>query len=194
MKFIELFKTVQPSHGKFLARVFGIFNEEIVRIWCRDSRAPYKDLGRPTLRRKSETRGHALDFSFQDLKNGLIYIVEMKCWLEYQNYKYLSLTAPSFLDCFEGDPAFDKFLEVSKGNGICQVFIDSESVCISGGILIWGSVSESGRSALMKERRLHDVLSLENIISNLASWQNQEYKDFLNARASRMNELIKGLS
>ena len=50
--FEEFFKKEgkEPIRAKFLSRVFGVFSEELVRIWANDSRAPYANLGRPTLR------------------------------------------------------------------------------------------------------------------------------------------------
>lgn len=57
--FVDIFK--QPDapadRGKYLARVFGIFSEELVRIWAADPRAPYKNLGRPTLRMAEGSSG-----------------------------------------------------------------------------------------------------------------------------------------
>ena len=51
-QFVAAFKRpgAPGSRGKYLSRVFGIFSEEIVRIWAADPRAPFEDLGRPTLR------------------------------------------------------------------------------------------------------------------------------------------------
>jgi hypothetical protein len=57
--FPMLFRSSSSARDKFLSRLFGIFSEEIVRIWCRAPDAPYEDLGRPTIRyggRKPATR------------------------------------------------------------------------------------------------------------------------------------------
>ena len=37
------------ARAEFLSRLFGIFSETIVQIWSEDERAPYRNLGRPTL-------------------------------------------------------------------------------------------------------------------------------------------------
>ena len=73
--------------GNFLARVFGIFNEEIIRIWCRSESSPYKDKGRPTIYKDTNKRGSTLDFTLENTKTNEIYIAEMKCWIAYNNYK-----------------------------------------------------------------------------------------------------------
>jgi hypothetical protein len=38
------------QRSKFLSRLFRIFSERLVTIWANDERAPFENLGRPTLR------------------------------------------------------------------------------------------------------------------------------------------------
>lgn len=45
----ELFHSKDPARDNFLSRLFGMFNEDIVRYWARDEQAPYENEGRPTL-------------------------------------------------------------------------------------------------------------------------------------------------
>lgn len=92
--FESLFKKEgkEPTRAKFLSRVFGIFSEEIVRIWANDSRAPYANLGRPTLRQFDTSKRFTLDFTFQHRVTNKIYVVEMKCEIEYENFRYMVLT------------------------------------------------------------------------------------------------------
>ena len=84
----------QPGRDKFLSRLFGIFNDEVVGAWCSLPNTPYEDLGRPNLKRSDENRGHILDFTLRDHANGRLYIAEMKCELEYEGYRYLLLDSP----------------------------------------------------------------------------------------------------
>ena len=49
MTFEALFRTSSSSRDKFLARLFGLFSEDLVRLWCRNPKAPYEDLGRPNI-------------------------------------------------------------------------------------------------------------------------------------------------
>jgi hypothetical protein len=88
MNFQNAFKTNSVERDRFLSRVFGIFSEEIVRIWCRSEISDFTDLGRPTIKEvDSETRGSTLDLTLQSKSSGKIYVAEMKCELQYQNYK-----------------------------------------------------------------------------------------------------------
>jgi len=63
--FQTLFHSQNASRDAFLSRLLGIFSEEIVRLWCDDLRAPYKNLGRPTIKDATSSRGTTLDFTFQ---------------------------------------------------------------------------------------------------------------------------------
>lgn len=58
-----LFQEGPDARGSFLSRVFGIFNEEIIRIWARDDKSPYDSHERtPTL--YDGNRNYTLDFLF----------------------------------------------------------------------------------------------------------------------------------
>lgn len=61
--FKRVFRSNSAHRDNFLARLFGIFSEEVVRAWCACPQAPYSNLGRPTLREPGEARGHTLDFT-----------------------------------------------------------------------------------------------------------------------------------
>ena len=60
-------------------------------MWAKDDRAPYEDLGRPTIRSPEEARGHTLDFALKDRATGKVYVTEMKCEIEYLNFRYFIL-------------------------------------------------------------------------------------------------------
>mgnify|MGYP000523508818 CR=1 FL=1 len=87
-QFVAAFKRpgAPGSRGKYLSRVFGIFSEEIVRIWAADPRAPFEDLGRPTLRVDGEDGYSTLDFTLRSRDTELIFPAELKCEIEYQGY------------------------------------------------------------------------------------------------------------
>jgi hypothetical protein len=59
------FRSDSAQRDNFLARLFGIFSEHVVHIWCDCPQAPYLSIGRPTLRKPGENRGHTLDFTLQ---------------------------------------------------------------------------------------------------------------------------------
>ena len=77
-QFVDLFRGTS-DRAKFLARVFGIFSEKIVRVWSASPDAPYEDLGRPTVQFCDETTKSTLDFTFRHRNPRKIYVAEMKC-------------------------------------------------------------------------------------------------------------------
>jgi len=179
-----------PQRGKFLSRVFGIFSEEIVRIWARDAKAPYDDLGRPTLYHN----GHrsTLDFLFRCCRSGKKFVVEQKCEIEYQNYKFVTLEDKSQLE-HHNKPAFAALLAAAQCAEKPQTKIggkDGENVSIDGAILIWGATTKSGRESVMNDRGFSDVLSLEQIIADLQDWQPEEYINMIGARRNWSEEMF----
>ena len=95
--FDSFFKTPNSPRDKYLSRLFGLFNEDVVRHWCALPETPYSDLGRPTLKLPGEARGYTLDFTLQHKGTGQVFVSEMKCWLEYEGYRYLRL--PGQISC-----------------------------------------------------------------------------------------------
>ena len=90
-KLEDVFMSDEPARDKYLSRLFGLFNEEVVRAWCLCPEAPYEDLGRPTVREPGERRGHTLDFTFRRRYDARVFVGEMKCELEFDGYRYLRL-------------------------------------------------------------------------------------------------------
>ncbi len=177
--FQNLFRSHDSRRDKFLSRLFGIFNEEIVRCWGKTPQAPYEDLGRPTIKRVSEKRPyHVLDFTLQSKNDGHVYIAEMKCELEFENYRYLTLESPSQLD-HHNKEAFRIFLDVARNINQYTVTVKGQLKTINGSILVWGRYTEQGRASVMAQYGLVDVLSLESIINDLVRWQNQDYIELL---------------
>ena len=183
ISFDEIFKSANPNQDKFLSRLFGIFNEDIVRKWCADSRAPYRDLGRPTIRLRTERRGRTLDFTFQSRRDGLIFVGELKCELEFENYRYLRLTSSSQLDHHKGE-AFQKFRDIAKHAHKYIVTVGGKDISVAGAVLVWGSVTTEGRLAVIRENGFADILSLEDIIVDLLNWGNEDYCRLIKDRAT----------
>lgn len=174
LEFEHVFRSATPARDKFLSRLFGIFNEEAVRIWARCPNAPYEDLGRPTLRRRQGQRGSTLDFTLRCRDSGLSFISEMKCELEYERYRYLRLVDAHQLS-HHRNKAFELFLEESAKPGSVSVQVGGHRLESAGGILIWGSTSESGVSSTIQRYGFRDVLSLERIIRDLQAWKVEEW-------------------
>ena len=130
-----------------------------------------------------------MDFAFQSKQDGNIFIGELKCELEYENYKYLTLTSPSQLD-HHNKEAFKRFLDIGKNNDQYKVTINNKIVSVSGAILVWGSITPEGRRNIINYTGLADVLSLEQIINDLINWNNQDYIDFNQQRETWCQELF----
>lgn len=183
----------EAARAKFLSRVFGIFSEEIVALWASDERAPYKNLaGRPTLRTHGERRGFTLDFLLQDRSNGKRYVTEMKCEIEYQNFRYFVLQNSEQLDHHKKD-AFDAFLRSAQCSSKQTVLMGGREMETNGAILIWGAVTPEGRNSVMARHGLHDVLSIADICRDLNAWQHEGYIQLVNRRRDWCNSLFDGL-
>lgn len=180
------------ERAKYLSRLFGIFSEKIVAIWARDERSPYENLGRPTLRLPEAERGHTLDFTFRDRATSRVYVVEMKCEIEYLNFKYFILDASHQLD-HHTKPAFDAFLKAARHPHDFVVRVRQKEVKIEGGILVWGAIGRGAKNMLVSERGFHNVLSIEDISSDLATWRNADYLEMIERYRTWSNRLFDAL-
>lgn len=176
---------------KFLSRVFGIFSEQIVAIWTKDERSPYENLGRPTIKTSEGVR-HILDFTLKQRASGNIYVSEMKCEIEYENFKYFVLKGVSQLT-HHRKPAFEALLRAARPAADQTIFVRSESIHTVGAILIWGAVSPEGRADVIEAKGFHDVLSIEEICVDLVSWKSTQYMALIDQRQKWCNELFIGL-
>lgn len=193
--FRDIFDRLDESENeraKYLSRLFGLFSEKIVSIWANDARAPFENLGRPTLRRPEDTRGHTLDFTFRDRIGGKVYVAEMKCEIEYMNFRYFVLETASQLDHHK-KPAFDAFLGSARCPDRMAVRVRGRQVGIDGAILVWGAVSPESKERIMSEKGFHDILSVEDICRDLAGWRNPDYLRMIEQYRAWSNRLFDGL-
>jgi hypothetical protein len=189
VQFEEVFRSENPTRDKFLSRLFGLFNEEVVRHWCRCPVAPYEDLGRPTLRTPGEVRGHTLDFTLRHRKTGKVFVAEMKCELEFENYRYLRLTGAWQLQ-HHRSTAFQKLLHLAKDPGAFETRVGGRKVGVDGAILIWGAVAPEGRSAVIAQYDFADVLSVEAMVNDLRRWKPAGWVETLGQLRRWSNELF----
>ncbi len=195
MKFdiTKIFKTEDNNQDNFLSRVFGIFSEDIVRIWCKNPQSQYTDLGRPSLYDKEDKYTKTtLDFCLKNNDED-IFIAEQKSELAYQDYKYIELNSIDQLKHHD-KAAFTKFLETAKDPRTYDVKIDGKKYAIKGSILIWGCVNNEEKEKIKKGFSLHDILSLEDIINNLITWKDKNYKTYIENRKKWINELMSNLN
>lgn len=148
--FFSIFRQIDAptARGKYLSRIFGIFSEEIVRLWASHPQSPYEDLGRPTVGKRGE-KGSTLDFALRDKHTGKTYVAELKCEIEYENYKYLILSEPWQLDHHCSKAAFLALLNAAAKKPEQQIFVNRKEIQIDGAILIWGAATPEGRRAVM---------------------------------------------
>ena len=193
-QFISIFRQLETptARGKYLSRVFGIFSEEIVRLWASDSRAPYEDLGRPTLRRVGEKKGSTLDFSLRSRTMGKVYAAELKCEIEYQDYRYFVLDESAQLD-HHNKAAFHALLAAAAKDPDQRAYVGKKEVRIDGAILIWGAAMSAGRAAVINDKRFFDVLTLAEIIADLRAWGCEPYQVLLEQRRAWSNDLFDAL-
>jgi hypothetical protein len=193
-KFESLFRSPDSPRDKFLSRLFGIFSEDVVRFWCSEAQAPFEDLGRPTVKglNGSGKRGRTFDFTFRSRTDGRIYVGEMKCELEYQGYKYLTLESPEQLEHHSLE-SFQIFLDLAKNPNNYLVTTNHSPQPIGGCILVWGRATAEGRGSVTERYGLNAVLTIEEVISDLLTWENKEYLEFVNTRENWSQELFSGL-
>jgi hypothetical protein len=191
--FQSLFRqeAVPEARGKFLSRVFGIFSENIVQTWSEDERAPYKNLGRPTLAADPPVRNSTLDFLFECRSTGRRFVVEQKCEIEFRGFRYFTLTGPDQLGHHD-KPAFAAFLAAAKGRapGSRNWKVRNQRLTVDGAILVWGAVTPDGRKAVIEETGLHDVIGLDRIIAECAEWRPDAYCRLVSERRQWCEELF----
>jgi hypothetical protein len=181
------------ARGKFLSRVFGIFGEDIVRLWAGSPGAPYEDLGRPTVRFEGEARS-TLDFTLRNRGSGKTYVAEMKCEIEYERFRYFLLESPDQLKHHE-KPAFQSFLRAAREPGAATVTVPKRgAVPIDGAILVWGAATPSGCADVREHYKFSDVLTVESMIGHLTASNDPGYVAMLRAHRQWLNEMFDGLA
>ena len=185
----EIFRDGPQEKGTFLSRVFGIFSEEIVRIWARDDKSPYSLLDRrPTLYRKN--RRYTLDFLLKN--NGKIFVSEMKCEIQFRNYKYWRLIDTQQVQRHRKKEAFKLFLSLSRNPNSVIVKAGSR-LDVAGTVLVWGAATPNGIEAVKRKFGISDVLTVESCIEDLVKWNNEEYSKFLQMREQWLSSLFSNL-
>lgn len=192
--FQSLFRraTGPGARAKFLSRIFGIFSEEIVFLWAQDERAPYEGLGRPTIKTPGDTRGHTLDFTLRERTSGKVFVAEMKCEIEYDNFRYFVLERVDQL-AHHKKPAFAALLKAAQLSPDQTVHVGGQSLKTHGAILIWGSTTPEGRAAVIASKGFHDVLSIAEICHDLSTWNHSGYRALVIQRQQWCDELFDGL-
>lgn len=193
-QFIDLFhRSGDRDRSKFLARVFGIFSEEIVRLWAALPASPYEDLGRPTIRFDGQLRWSTLDFTLKHRESNRIYVAEMKCEIEYENFRYFVLESPQQLEHHTKE-AFRAFLRIAREPHLAKTTVGGRSVTVDGAILVWGAGTSAGCGAVKEHYRFADVLTVEAMINRLATAKDADYVKLLRVRREWLDEMFSSLA
>lgn len=193
-RFEDLFKSSETARDNYLSRLFGIFSEDIVRIWSRDPRAPYEDVGRPTLRSATQPGFATLDFTLRSRADGRLYVAEQKAELAFEGYRNLRLTSADQIEHHRGIRAFAWFLDVARDPASHSVQVGGKSVDVAGAILIWGAIESRGRERAMSTYGFADVLSLEGILADLRAWGVPAWRATVERYRRWSNELFDALT
>jgi hypothetical protein len=117
-----LFRTDEPGRGAYLSRMFAFFSEEVVRHWSACDQAPYRDLGQPVIWDADGKRYRTtLDFTLERRGDGARFVSEMKCEIQFEGYRYLTLTGPTEIEHHAAGAAFQKFLRLAQDSNALRV-------------------------------------------------------------------------
>ena len=138
-----------------------------------------------------------MDFTLRHKKSNRIYVAEMKCEIEYQDFQYLVLTSNEQLDHHK-KPAFQAFLRAAREPSAARVTIRERSVrrpvLVDGAILIWGAATPRGCADVREKSKLADVLTVESMVDDLTRSNDKCYDVMLKDRRKWCNEMFYGLS
>lgn len=185
----SVFRTGEPGRGAYLSRLFAFFSEEVVRHWTVDDRAPYRDLGHPTVWDQANTR-HTLDFTLEGRADGRRFIAELKCEIQFENYRYMTLSGPGQVEHHESGAAFTKLTRMARDPRSHRVTINGKEQAIAGAILIWGVITPDGRRAVMDHYGFADVLGIEDMLVDLAQWKPAAWAEWVRRRQQWSDELF----
>lgn len=200
----KVFKSNGADRANFLSRLFGLFNEELVRLWGEMESAPYEYLGRPTIYPKDANGYTTLDFALRRRTDGCNFVTEMKCEIAYQGFRYMTLTGVEQVQRHiseqkkAGKVSFPRFVEAAlyPDRFNCTVTTRNgkrSEIAIAGAILVWGNTSEAGRETVIEEFAFADVLSVQDIINELIQAGEQRYLDFVEQRGNWCRQLFSSL-
>jgi hypothetical protein len=190
----KLFRRDERGRGAYLSRLFAFFSEEVVRHWAACEQAPYRDIGRPVVWDEESPRYHVLDFTLERRTDGLRFVSEMKCEIEFEGFRYLTLKGPEEIAHHVSGAAFQKFIRLARHPGDLRVTVGGAEQEIVGAILVWGVVTTAGRRAAMDHYGLAEVLSVEEMLRDLAEWQPAAWAEWIGTRRRWSDELFDWLA
>lgn len=189
----ELFRTQERGRGAFLSRLFAFFSEEVVRHWAACEQAPYRDLGRPVVW-DAGGKYHVLDFTLERKTDGAKFVTEMKCEIEFQGYRFLTLRDGREIEHHATGAAFQKLLQLASNTDSLSVTIGGKEQVIAGSMLVWGVLTPEGRQAAIARFGFADVLAVEDMLRDLQEWRPGAWAAWVATRKRWADELFDWLS
>lgn len=189
----DVFRSEERGRGAFLSRLFAFFSEEVVRHWAACEEAPYRDVGRPVVWDENG-KFHVLDFMLERKEDGERFVTEMKCEVEFQNYRFLTLQKGSEVEHHTAGAGFQKLLRLAGDSRSLRVTIGGKDQSVAGSILVWGVVTPEGKDAAISRYGFADVLAVEDMLRDLATWQPATWAEFITTRKRWSDELFDWLT
>ena len=186
------------TNANFKSRIFGIFSEEIVRIWLKNPKCKYDDLGRPTLYDLNIQKLAQLDFTLRNKKTKKLFIAEQKCFYGYRKGRMETISnSDVFIKNFESwskmkmkqTKAWECFVNFNQKK--YHIKINKEEKIIDGRILIWAKYDEAGKKRMLDDLKLNEIISIEEVIKDLIRWGDKDYIDFIQKKKKSIMELFK---
>lgn len=170
-----------------------MFAEEVVHCWSEDERAPYENLGRPTLRAVGDPALATLDFTLRSRADGRVYVAEQKAELAFERYRYLRLTDASQI-AHHKLRAFNWFRDVALDPASHAVQVMAKPITVHGAILVWGATTPEGKAAAIATYGFADVLSIEDMLRDLRAWATPAWIARVEQLRGWSNELFDALT
>jgi hypothetical protein len=190
----EFFRRDELGRGAYLSRLFAFFSEEVVRHWAACDEAPFRDVGRPVLWDEDARRYHVLDFTLERRSDGSRFVTEMKCEIQFEGYRYVTLEDAAQIEHHTGGAAFQKLLRVARDPAALRVTVAGQRQVIAGAALVWGATTDAGIVSAVERFGFAEVLSLEEILRDLAEWQPESWREWLATRRRWSDELFEWLA
>jgi len=182
----------------FMARMLGIFSEEIAHAWCDLESSPYEYLGRPTVTEKGAADSRrTLDLTLRRKRDQHIFLAEAKCWVAFEKGRHLSLGDPEDLNrVARNSKSFAAFLRFSADPALFTATNRPprrdvrEAISPAGAILVWSVVAEDERASAMRHFGFHEVLSFEAMLDALQAQPPSYWTRRLKQIRSWSNQLV----
>jgi hypothetical protein len=177
------------AKANFLSRFFGIFYEGLMED-CFKSKG-YVSEGRPSVYDK-HGKYQNITFDYTVTKDNKMYLVEAKCWIAYQDFKYFELTHDILQSKWQYyKETFKFFLELGSMNRPSdkyKFYCDGKEDYFQpdGKILIWAKVNKKEVGKIREAYNLTNIFPIEDMIMEMRGKKEKDKRDYLNYAEDRL--------